>query len=1581
MDTGFGQNLEGFLIKGNLSLSPSEVPYLQGDGSIEGAGTLYINYIKEYNSTQGIDIQDVKFINSQIIIPYDVPSSNSTTGALILQNGGLSINQTRNSLSITEGGALTIAGGASIAKNLNLGGILNVNNHSIINVPLPLIGTDAVNKDYVDSVADKLSGNFTTGQIIIADSIGDAIRGFDSFTFTNGELLRLDSPFIITNTQPIINSTTASFVVYGGVSIGDDTVINGTLDLSGNNIINIAEPLESSDAATKYYVDSKTYGNLLGNLSLHQVVVGSTSSNFLDSYPQFTFNGSNLVLGTAANFIINNTQEPYAFGDTNYSFLTYGGAIINKNLIVGGIIDVNGNNIINVAEPIDDSDAATKFYVDNAKIGGIFTTGQLIIADSNGDAIRGYDNLTWSFDGTRGTLNLFPYSQIFIHDSTNSTGLGTGGTFTTLGGGSFGGDLWIGGKLDVNLNNIKSVATPIEDYDAVNKAYVDALISSLTGTSGNLGNLATEQSFVLDNNISSPEDVLNFYYDSDTKAFISQVYIQNTGTNRYALYTLRGNKIDGSNWSLTTTIIGQPVGVKFSIREAGDIVVLQYINPNLTGRTTIRFRTTNLLKDEASIFQTNYTLGNNIISSDIPGLSFINSLIHAAKIIIYVSDDTGSRYGIYYLNCLLIDNNWISYPYKTGNLDGLDFWIVNDGSIGKVKYSNTNLIGDFNIRFTTIKIFKAQTETTLYANTVTDTVINHPQLVFNQNSNFQLTAYVEVPALNKYTLYEIEGVLVGNKWQIHSKWIGDNNNIKFSIGSSNSVGYLKYTNTNNVDGIIKFIVNTAITFKPLNVDGGGTGNSFLEPYAVLRGNGEEPIVASDDFIYKDLQLILGNRSSIILKNTDYATNLSSGGSFTSYGGMSISKNLIVGEWLDLTGNNIINVAEPIEPSDAATKYYVDSVANKLTGNFTTGQIIVADSVGDAIHGFDNLTWSYNGTIGSLNLLDHSQIYIYDTTNSVGLGSGGTFTTLGGASFQKDVWVGGKLDVNLQNIKNVATPLVDYDAVNKAYVDAAINNAINLSTSGNLGEAGFEQTFVLGNNTSDDVNKFSFSTDIRSFVSYVYVESTSNKYAFYTLRGTNRLNGDWELHSSYIGVPTGVTFNLRESAGKVYVGYTNSNTTGTTTIRFRTVNIINTQPNSTQTNIDILNNVTDIPISSLTLLNSLVRASKIVVYISDDTNTRFGVYYLTCVLTGGIWQLNYYNTGNVNGVTFKMVNESNTGKIYYSNTNTTGSYMLRYTQTKIFDSQAEYTLYANTLVPTDLGNNQFEFSTMVTFTLTLYVEIPTQNRSALYEIDGFIDGSIWKINSRWVGSDLGIKFSISTSGGVGYLEYINPNGNDAIIKFLSNVPSTFQPLPVKEGGTGNVFLNPYAVLRGNGEAPIIGTPDFIYENYTLKLAEESSLLIRNTTPATNLTTGGTITTYGGVAVGKNLIVGTELTVNNIDITPSLGDITKEQSFLANNNVNIPEDVVGFSFTNVNIKSFSGMICITVTKNDNSTTEALYEVRGLRKSTGWIINTSYNIGDILGIAFSITNSGQVQYTSENISDWNSTIMKFRALTTTI
>lgn len=1351
MESGFGQNLEGFLIKGNLSVAPSAHPLIQGDGSLEGSGTLYFDVIKEYNQNQGVDIEDVKFKNGQLLIPYTF-SSESLTSASVIIDGGISIKHTQNSSSITSGGALTIAGGASIGKDLNIGGITNVNENRIINVPLPSLGTDAVNKDYVDSVADKLSGNFTTGQIIIADSNGDAIRGYDFFT-TDTSKISLGIPLVINNTTNA-DGTSGAFVCYGGLSVSKDVFIDGKLDLNNNVIENLGDPILATDAVNKNYVDSKTYGNILGSFGSTQILVGSSSSNSITSYNNFTYDGQ----------------------------------FLNLN--------------------------------------GIFN----------------------------------------LLNTTNAMGLGSGGALTVDGGASFLKNVYIGGVLDVNLQNIKNVQDPINDYDAVNKRYLEDALSSI--------NVSTSTSFSLNNNITVPQDIPILTYPDTARAFVTKIFVQVNQTIG-ALYTIYGYKTN-NNWYINSSYVGDNTGVDFFVRSSSGAAILQYTNQNTVGFSKIYFDTIKQIDNVASSTQINVSLLPNTVSPvSILELSFLNSVIDTFKLIIYVASDSDSKYGLILLNAILRNNVWTINTNNIGDVSGVSFNVLSLPTAGVVQYTNTNSQSDYVVKIVRFEILTSQSELTLLANTTIPTGIGVSQLTFDSavTTNFQLTCAVEVPSENKLALYELTGILSDGAWKLNSRFVGDWTGVRFSMSTVSGIGILEYTNINGLDAYMRYIENAPNVFKPLPVNKGGTGNTYLEPYAVLRGDGSNPIIGTDDFIYKDKVLILGNESSILLTNT---------------------------------------------------------------------------------------------------------------TNAIGLGSGGALNVTGGASFEKDVYIGGTLDVNLQNIKNVQDPVDDYDAVNKRYVD---NKIENFDLNSNQGP--FEQYFILNNNVTvpEDIFNFKFDNTVKAFISNVYVESSNNTYSLYTLRGLNS-GSNWVLTSSLIGRPTGVDFYIREENGWGIVQYTNTNQTNTnelniTTIRFITSSLVN---NDTEINQSLLPNI-NVPedINALTFSHLTLDSVKLLIYVSSDIDDKYSLYLINCLYNGTEWTLNTNIIGDYTGIRFFIRTNGNNGIITYTNPNSSSDYTIRSTYISIEKSNEPITLNANTMSPTvviipelNLDINYYYFQ------ISIFVNIPNLNKSALFEIQGVLVNNQWDINSRYIGDYTGIRFYISTVNGIGYLNYTNSNNEDAIIKVIKDIPLlSLKPLSVSKGGTGNTYLNPYTILRGNGIDPIIGTTDLIYKDNELIIGDVSTIVIQNTRSTINLTTGSTFIAYGGVSINKELFIGDKLVVKDVDITPNIGDISAEKTFNAQNNQLTPDNITGFRFNN-QIKSFTGTICINIV-TDTDEYDALYEIKGLKKKTGWFIDTS-SIGDNLGIDFyintdPINGSGQIQYTSDNKSNWVSTQMKFRALTTSI
>lgn len=114
-----------------------------------------------------------------------------------------------------------------------------------------------------------------------------------------------------------------------------------------------------------------------------------------------------------------------------------------------------------------------------------------------------------------------------------------------------------------------------------------------------------------------------------------------------------------------------------------------------------------------------------------------------------------------------------------------------------------------------------------------------------------------------------------------------------------------------------------------------------------------------------------------------------------------------------------------------------------------------------------------------------------------------------------------------------------------------------------------------------------------------------------------------------------------------------------------------------------------------------------------------------------------------------------------------------------------------------------------------------------------------------------------------------------------------------------------------------------------------------------------------------------------IAPSPGDLTEDSDVVANNQSSAL-DVVGFSFNNASIRSFKAIASVTI--DATSDLYEQFELNGLQKSGVWeLVQTS--IGDTSGVTLSITNTGQIQYTSPTYPGYVSGKISFRAMVTVV
>jgi hypothetical protein len=245
----------------------------------------------------------------------------------------------------------------------------------------------------------------------------------------------------IRNLHNPVNSSDAATRNYVDNSIQDfveitgDTM-SGDLDMGGNFIHNLHAPMSNADGATKLYVDAistlsvaKAGDTMSGNLLLSggddtyrnlgctelnegktfQVLMGD--NNFF-GYTKPPVGITNPVILDCSGFLIKfngNNIMRVATSGSDLEIITY------KRFKINAEINCNGYNIYSLADPLGDSDAATKRYVDkkknlvgyvphlgsnNSKTGFIVSQSSLFSISYYGfNVFNNADNLLWATAG------------------------------------------------------------------------------------------------------------------------------------------------------------------------------------------------------------------------------------------------------------------------------------------------------------------------------------------------------------------------------------------------------------------------------------------------------------------------------------------------------------------------------------------------------------------------------------------------------------------------------------------------------------------------------------------------------------------------------------------------------------------------------------------------------------------------------------------------------------------------------------------------------------------------------------------------------------------------------------------------------------------------------------------------------------------------------------------------------------------------------------------------------------------------------------------------------------------------------
>lgn len=804
------------------------------------------------------------------------------------------------------------------------------------------------------------------------------------------------------------------------------------------------------------------------------------------------------------------------------------------------------------------------------------------------------------------------------------------------------------------------------------------------------------------------------------------------------------------------------------------------------------------------------------------------------------------------------------------------------------------------------------------------------------------------------------------------------------------------------------------------------GNICILENIFFSDNQLVSLSSSPSFSISDGSFLLSGGLSI--NNSTDAVSITSGGTITTAGGVAIGKQLFVGQdgvfesnifvdntvysdYIDANSSNSVTIQNNfIVTNDTITSLSQSPSINSSTGSFISeggisinnttnatdltsgGALTIAGGtsiakdlyVGGQTFLYDNLS-IYNSLV---TLNDTSSLLIQNTVDASEF-SGGALTVLGGMSIGQSFYVNGStflkdgLDTNKKRITNVALPVDGWDAVNKNYLLAQLQSFTPGGGDGegeccNVNPTGptVQITYQLNENVliPEDIPTFTFDSSIyRSFVSYVYLDAVSgSKHTLFMIKGVYKQSG-WVVNTSFIGDPSGIDFYVRTSETHAIIQYTNKNTFGPSYILFNTPYFVrvDTTENVERT-ITLNESVSQPEATNILYIGGSIVATQGLAYVSVDN--KYAFFIINTVLSEGQWKYHTTFIGDDTNVRFYLDTTGEVGTLMYTNNNSSPANVI-WKETKITASTQQYELQLNTSIPVALSQLQLGNLNERTKHYTISVEVPNENKAAFYFIDAILDGNLWKINTRFMGSPIGVDFSCQTVNGIGTIYYTNTNTTQTILRYIVTTPQAYTPPGVGSGGTGVTSLLENAVLRGNGTQGILATTDFIYEDYTVKLSALSSIEIYNDTEPINSTTGMTITTLGGASIGKDLYV------DHVNITPSSGDLVKESEYSAQNNLSTPEIIDGFRFDSNKVRAFHALVSVEVIC-DGLELYSCHDIHGINKESQWVINNRF-IGDNTGISFSIdydNQYGQLKYTSQNHQNWQQSKIKFRALTTT-
>ena len=262
--------------------------------------------------------------------------------------------------------------------------------------------------------------------------------------------------------------------------------VTGSIDMRGNTLYNVSDPVNPQDVVTKVYVDNTKGSGVIGK-KIEDSVSIKENLDFLGKQK------------------IKNLPDPV--NDKDAVTKEYVDDLVtnhfideNDNIAFGRDVDMDGNKIFSLPEPEQDSDPATKKYVDDLQNQYIDKRGNIkfsrnINLDNKRifalkDPKKDYEatNKKYVDDSITKRLqeekdNFLPKdlaTKEYVDEAIKQL---AGGDLLVSKEGVFikaNGHYRATAPLDIDNHKMENLPDPVDEKDAVNKKYIDGIIEALT---------------------------------------------------------------------------------------------------------------------------------------------------------------------------------------------------------------------------------------------------------------------------------------------------------------------------------------------------------------------------------------------------------------------------------------------------------------------------------------------------------------------------------------------------------------------------------------------------------------------------------------------------------------------------------------------------------------------------------------------------------------------------------------------------------------------------------------------------------------------------------------------------------------------------------------------------------------------------------------------------------------------------------------------------------------------------------------------------------------------------------------------